>query len=359
VGAVVSFDPWLREAREHRRPLRRASDRHFAPETTCRVPQRVGLAVVTPHDDLFHFTFRHVRHVVPWLRCLLPKPVRAAVDWRSLQQAPEKLRGVPLRLSIADLVFRGAHGSDCSPVWFVIEHKALGDGSAEHQLLRYAVHLGDLGRRTATADVVALLLHHGARPFVAVEPAPDDPFAPFQPRLPLVVDDLTRVSEADLLARDLTPLGTLTLLCLRALGRCSGEQALQAFERWGDLLRRVDRDVDPPLGRDAIAKIASYALTVVEVAPRELHETFERLLERPEDTIMGTLEHTYQKGRAEGRLEGRAEGRAETILLQLAKRFGPLPPDVPQRVRAGTDAELERWADRLLDARSLPDVFAR
>jgi hypothetical protein len=302
--------------------------------------------VVTPHDDLFHFTFRHVRNVVPWLRCVLPTAVRAAVDWRSLQPAPEKLRGVPLRLSIADLVFRGAHAGDASPVWFVVEHKALGDGNAESQLLRYAVHLRDLDRGSRPAGVVPLLLHHGARPFVAVEPAADDAFASFAPRLPLVVDDLTRLAERDLLARHLTPLGTLTLTCLRTLGGCSGEGALRAFERWGDLLRRTDRDVAPPSGRDAIAKIASYALTVVEVGPPDLHETFER----PEDTIMGTLERTYQKGRA--------EGRAETILRLLAKRFGPLPADAVHRVRNGTDADLDHWADRLLDAKALRDVFA-
>jgi hypothetical protein len=322
----------------------------------------VGLAVVTPHDDLFHFVFRHVRHVVPRLRCMLSAAVQAAVDWQSLQPAAEKLRGVPLRLSIADLVFRAARCSDPSPVWFVIEHKAIDDHHAERQLLRYAVHLGDLGRGSAPAAVVSLLLHHGARPFVAVEPGPDDVFAPFEPRQPLLVDDLTRVTEADLLARTLTPLGTLTLLCLRTLGSCDGEQAVQAFERWGELLRRVDRDVAPPSGRDAIAKIAGYALAVVEVTPRDLHETFERLLERPEDTIMSTLERTYQKGRAEGlaagRTQGLAEGRSETILRQLTKRFGPLPTDVEPRVRGGTKADLDRWADRLLDAQSLADVFA-
>ena len=128
------------------------------------MPQQAGLAVVTPHDDLFHFAFRHVRHVVPWLHCVLPAAVRCAVDWRSLQPAPEKLRGVPLRLSIADLVFRGTRARDASPVWFVVEHKALGDGNAESQLLRYAVHLRDLDRGSGPAVVLPLLLHHGARP---------------------------------------------------------------------------------------------------------------------------------------------------------------------------------------------------
>ena len=152
-----------------------------------------------------------------------------------------------------------------------------------------------------------------------------------------------------------------------------GDEALRAFDRWGDLLRAVDRDAGPPIGRDAMAKIASYALAVVEVSPHDLRAAFERLLQRPEETIMSTLERTYQKGLADGkaenrstlestyrkgRAEGHAEGRAETILRQLQKRFGALPVGTAERVRAGSAADVERWTDRVLDARSLADVFA-
>lgn len=73
---------------------------------------------------------------------------------------------------------------------------------------------------------------------------------------------------------------------------------------------------------------------------------------------MSTLERTYQKGRAEGHAEGHVEGRVATILRQLEKRFGPLPAGTDARVRGGSEAELTRWTDRILDARTLADVFA-
>jgi hypothetical protein len=53
-----------------------------------------------------------------------------------------------------------------------------------------------------------------------------------------------------------------------------------------------------------------------------------------------------------------AKGRAEIVLRQLTRRFGSLPPTVTQRLTAGTIAELDRWAERLLDAASLDEVFA-
>ena len=54
----------------------------------------------------------------------------------------------------------------------------------------------------------------------------------------------------------------------------------------------------------------------------------------------------------------RAEGRAEILLRQLAKRFGPVPPDVQERVRAASIPDLDRWAETVLTAPTLEAVFA-
>ena len=133
----------------------------------------------------------------------------------------------------------------------------------------------------------------------------------------------------------------------------TGDAALAAFEQWGDLLRAADRDEGMPSGADAVAAIAQYALMVVDVAHRDLHDTFERILQRPEETILSTAERL----RREGRTEGRTEGRAEMLSNLLTKRFGPLPGDVSARLTAASIADLDRWAVRVLDALSIADVF--
>lgn len=317
--------------------------------------------VVHPHDDLFHFGFQHARHAAAWLRSLLPAALARLVAWHTLAPAPEKLRGQPLRLSVLDRLFGADRTDGPGRVWFVLEHKAGDDGGVERQMLRYVVHLDDRERRGRTpTTVIGVVCHHGARPFAA--PAAAGPFARFAPRLRLVVDDLSTQSEADLLARDLTPLGAMTLLCLRFLPHQTGDECLRSFERWGDLLRAVDRDQGPPSGVDAVARIGWYALTVVDVAPHDLHATFERLLQRPEETIMGTLERTYQKGKAEGWSEGRSEGealgRAHTLEHLLRKRFGSLPAALVTRLHQGTEQDFELWTDRVLDATSVEAVFA-
>lgn len=42
---------------------------------------------------------------------------------------------------------------------------------------------------------------------------------------------------------------------------------------------------------------------------------------------------------------------------QLQRRFGPLGPDTLARLTNASVEQLERWADNILDAKTLEDVF--
>ena len=64
-----------------------------------------------------------------------------------------------------------------------------------------------------------------------------------------------------------------------------------------------------------------------------------------------------QEGRQAGRREGRQEGEARVLRKLLVRRFGPLPSAVEARLVGAGEADLERWTDRLLDARTLDDIF--
>ena len=56
-------------------------------------------------------------------------------------------------------------------------------------------------------------------------------------------------------------------------------------------------------------------------------------------------------------MEGRLEGEFTLLERQLAKRFGPLSDDTRARLRAARSEQLETWAERVLDAPSLAQVF--
>jgi hypothetical protein len=59
-----------------------------------------------------------------------------------------------------------------------------------------------------------------------------------------------------------------------------------------------------------------------------------------------------------GREEGRKEGERALVRKLLTLRFGKLPADAEQRLERASLAELERWAERVLTAKSLAAVLA-
>lgn len=79
--------------------------------------------------------------------------------------------------------------------------------------------------------------------------------------------------------------------------------------------------------------------------------SIERII-RKESRMQG-LEEGLQKGRQ----EGRQEGQAALLAAMLKKRFGPLPPETELRLAHAGDAQLTAWAESLLDAPTLDDVF--
>lgn len=65
------------------------------------------------------------------------------------------------------------------------------------------------------------------------------------------------------------------------------------------------------------------------------------------------------KGKEEGLEQGRQQGQAELIARQLRRRFGKLPDTVQQRLAVADTNQLTAWADAILDAASLEDIFGR
>lgn len=61
--------------------------------------------------------------------------------------------------------------------------------------------------------------------------------------------------------------------------------------------------------------------------------------------------------REEGREEGIAQGEAAILERQLRRRFGPVSEATRTRLRTATPAQLETWAERLLDAPDSDAVF--
>lgn len=81
--------------------------------------------------------------------------------------------------------------------------------------------------------------------------------------------------------------------------------------------------------------------------------------------MMTWSERMRSEGREQGILQGIEKGmekgvqQGELAVLTrlLIRRFGPLDAATSERLQKATSAELERWADNILDARALKEVF--
>ncbi|KAA6181766.1 DUF4351 domain-containing protein, partial [Thiohalocapsa marina] len=69
------------------------------------------------------------------------------------------------------------------------------------------------------------------------------------------------------------------------------------------------------------------------------------------------LEEWATEYKAEGRQEGRQEGERLALQRLLTKRFGAIPAAYTDRISTASEAEVEVWLERVLDAPSLEAVF--
>ena len=85
--------------------------------------------------------------------------------------------------------------------------------------------------------------------------------------------------------------------------------------------------------------------------------------------MAGFAQHFRQEGRQEGLQvgkqeglqvglqEGRVEGERKVLERQLHRRFGDLSPEITVRLSKASSEDLENWAENVLDAKTLDDVF--
>ena len=75
--------------------------------------------------------------------------------------------------------------------------------------------------------------------------------------------------------------------------------------------------------------------------------------------MAGLRERLLNEGKQQGLEQGQANGERTLLIRLLQHRFGELDEVTHQRLEAATMADLERWTDNVLEARSLDEVFTR
>ena len=262
-----------------------------------------------------------------------------------------------LRRRSDDVVWRVKAGEDWLYLYILIEFQSTVDPFMAVRLLVYVGLLyQDLIRRQEVKPghplppVLPIVLYNGGKTWTA----PTD-LAALLPRVPGLVANY--LPQLQYLLIDENRYGEEELAAMRNL-----VAAIIRFEHPANdqaLLGLIDLLNDWLAGRPELKR--TFALWIRALLLRRSKHTLVlpqvRDLTELKMTLAEKFDQWAEQYKREGRQEGRLEG--ETLLLQrqLARRFGPLPAGVIARIAAATVEEIETWGDRVLDARTLDEVF--
>jgi predicted transposase YdaD len=320
-----------------------------------------------PHDALFKAAFTDPAHAVPHLRLLLPPRLAARVDFAHLAVVPGSFVDPKLRLRHTDILYGARIGRRKALIYVLHEHQSSVDTLMPLRLLAYMLriweaHLARHAKAKRLPAILPLVVYHGdtrwhaATSFHDLLDVDDEDradLAPFVPQFSFLLDDLTQAADASLRARRMTAFGRLVLWLLKRTRDQNPEHLLRGLVAWGEVLRELVR---APNGAAALELALRYIIEVrSDVAPEELPALIgQGAGPEAEEIAMNGLQKLIEKGR----VEGRSEGARQTLLRQLAAKFGDLPAAVTARVQAASETEVEAWTLRVLTAAILADVFA-
>jgi predicted transposase YdaD len=335
--------------------------------------------VTKPHDHLFQQVFADPEHAVPLLRSALPAPLAEAIDWSTLQRRPTPQRGRRGKTTICDVLF-AVDLADGRPVrlYVVLEHKSQSRRFDALQMLEQVAAILRGHRREHPDDpflppVLPVVVHADGKPWRSPLQVRDlfdlDHLPPsvvrYLPALEFVLDDLHGCPPDRLRRRALTVFGLCALSMLQYLPPAARDAgSFAAFvDAWADVQEHAARLGDTPSGHDLYETVVDYVLATSDLPRPVLHHVLSRRLtttamKKFVSTLVQTRNEGIAAGKAAGKAEGKAEGRAELLLRQLARRFGAAAASSRAgRLQEASLSDLERWADRVLDAATIEDVF--
>ena len=107
---------------------------------------------------------------------------------------------------------------------------------------------------------------------------------------------------------------------------------------------------------DRRAKYLEFIDTYAALTDNEYRRYRQR---HPEESnaMAGVIQRARDEGIEQGMERGRVEGERAVLERLLRRRFGELPPETAERLGRASAADLETWAENVLGAERLADVF--
>ena len=320
------------------------------------------------HDPSYKLLFSHREMVTDLIRGFVHEDWVAELDFNTLERVSASAISHDLREREDDMIWRLRWGERWLYVYLLLEFQSSVDRFMAVRLLTYVGLLyqdlaaaGEIPPGGRLPPVVPIVLYNGEKAWWAktslddlIEPNLPEQLQHWQPQIRYLLLDEHRYAEAELA-------GQRNLAA--ALFRLENSRQPADIERV--LASLVDWLTAPEQNelRRAFVVWLKRVLLPARVPGadiphvNDLQEMHAMLAERVKTWTEEWKQQGLDQGRLEGRLKGLLEGEAKVVRRQLMRRFGPLPAWVDQRLELASEAELDAWAERLLDVQTLDAVF--
>jgi predicted transposase YdaD len=322
-----------------------------------------------PHDGFFKTVFSDPVHAAAELRAILPDRVARHIDWDSLQAVHASFVDAALNQRHGDLMFsaRLVEGHEVY-LWLLFEHQSTIDRWMPLRMLEMAVAFLKGWRKEhpealRLPAILPMVLYQGATSWTAPRSLAElydlsdqalHDLGEFLLSLRFVLDDLRVTPDDELLQRRVSDLARVALVVMKHV---TSEHLLDQLAR---LHAEITRLLATEHGRRELSDVVWYIECVhPEFRRRAILDRLKPLVPPEIAKTMDSYEKTLERMWIEKhRRLDREDGQKELLLRLLTRRFGALPETVTAQVGNAGSEELERWADRILDAASLDDIFA-
>ncbi len=322
----------------------------------------------TPHDTFFKRIFSQREHARSFFEHHLSAPIAAAIDWNTLSLAPGSFVDQALRERHSDLLFSASLRGHTIFFYILFEHQSTVDPFMPLRLLismtriweRYHI---DQPNEKRIPFIYPLVLHHSETGWTATTSF-EDMFeldeeifallAEHVPRFRFALEDISHVSDDELMRSSMTALVRLGLWCLK---NSRSEDLLVQIRRWLGVLREV---VNAPNGMAALAAILHYMSETNErLGVDDLRGVVAQLGSKKfEEQIMTLADRLRQEGREKGIDEGRVTTLRANLRRVLIRRKLFISPEDLARIEQCNDVDvLERWFEQAFDAASTADAL--
>ncbi|HKK33931.1 MAG TPA: Rpn family recombination-promoting nuclease/putative transposase [Desulfomicrobiaceae bacterium] len=313
------------------------------------------------HDTFFKDAFTDKALAVDFLKNYLPPSIAEHVRLDTLTITKDTFIDKKWDDYYSDLLYMVTF-ADGRPgfVYFLFEHKSYHDHFLTLQMLRYILEIWELYRKQhkntrSLPLIIPISIYHGQNNRSALRVAelvdlPSPNLDIYVPDFEISFYDFSPGSEQDIK-------GAITLKLILSCFRAKNlPESLHHLFEILTLLNKLDNS---ETGLKWMEVIFRYMLETMDINEHDLREMAQKALDPgKEDTIMTLADRLRKEGEEKGLEKGIVKGHNELFNRLLHKKFGDIrDPHIQKRLRNATPDQIDRWFDRILEAKSIEDVI--